>query len=303
MNIKCADRPAVDKQQLPGLRAHRRARYLCLAPAVFMFSPTLATAQIQVPARVVSINLCTDQLLLALADPDQIAGLSRFSRHTEMSFLAARAARYPSLRGSAEEVLKMKPDLVLAGAYSGRATRAVLGANGVRVETFAPPESIAAATAEIERMAAILGRPQRGATLISEIDRAVTEATAAIAGRPAVSALAIQRRGFVSGRDTLLSSAMGVAGLTNASAALGITSIDRAPLETIVKRKPDVLVIEDLPVSRDQSTALLHHPVLVRAGIGSRVLRLPVAEVTCGGPSLPHLIRRLSREVSADARN
>lgn len=262
-----------------------------------------ASAQIKPPIRVVSINLCTDQLLLALGEPGQIAGLGRFSRHAEMSFLADRAGAYPSLRGSAEEVLKSKPDLVLAGAYSGRATRAVLGANGVRVETFAPPETIAAARSEIERMAALLGRPRQGTALISEIDRAVSEATAARAGRRAVSALAIQRRGFVSGRQTLLSAAMEVAGLANASAALGISSIDRAPLETILKSKPDVLVLEDLPVSRDQSTALLHHPVLARAGIGSRVLRLPVAEVTCGGPSLPHLIRRLSREVNSPTRD
>ncbi len=303
MNIKCADRPAAEKGTHSRARVRRWACIPCAVAAALLAVPPAVGALSRSPIRVVSINLCTDQLLLALADPGQIAGLGRFSRHAEMSFLAAAAAPYPSLRGSAEEVLKSKPDLVLAGAYSGRATRAVLVAHGVRVETFAPPETIAAARSEIERMAALLGRPRQGAALISEIDRAVTEATAARAGRPAVSALAIQRRGFVSGRRTLLSAAMEVAGLANASAALGISSIDRAPLETILKSKPDVLVLEDLPVSRDQSTALLHHPVLVRAGIGSRVLRLPVAEVTCGGPSLPHLIRRLSREVSAQTRN
>ncbi len=30
--------------------------------------------------RIVSMNVCTDQLLLTLADPEQILGLSRFSR-------------------------------------------------------------------------------------------------------------------------------------------------------------------------------------------------------------------------------
>lgn len=301
MNFKCADLRGIGKRTHPGSRALRSAWGVCIVPAVLLASASAVWAQM--PARVVSINLCTDQLLLALGNPGQIAGLGRFSRHIEMSYLASRAANYPSLRGSAEEVLKLKPDLVLAGAFSGRATRAVLHGNGVRVETFAPPQSIATARSEIERMATLLGRPERGAALIADIDSAVSEAVAARKGRSAVTALAIQRRGFISGRETLLSSAMEVAGLANASAALGIASIDRAPLEAIVKLKPDVVILEDLPVSRDQSTALLHHPVLARAGIGVRVLKLPVAEVTCGGPSLPQLIRRLFREVSEKARD
>lgn len=295
MNIKGDDRPGPSQRSRAGRRGPRRGWPICILAVALAASPGRAVAQ----PRVVSINLCTDQLVLALGEAWQIAGLSRFSRNAEMSFLAARAAGYPSLRGSAEEVLQLKPDLVLAGAYSGRATRAVLGASGMRVETFAPPETIAAARSEIERMAALLGRREAGAALVAEIDRAVAEAATLKAGRPAISALAIQRRGFVLGEATLLSTAMAAAGFANASAPLGISSIGRASLEAIVKLKPDVLVLEDLPVSRDQSSALLHHPVLARAGIGVRVLKLPVAEVTCGGPSLPSLIRRLVVEARA----
>ena len=299
MNIKRDDRPGVSKPPPPSLRIPRRGWPLWITPIALVAGVGAALAQVPAPARIVSINLCTDQLALALADPGQIAGLSRFSRNSEMSYLAAGAAGYRALRGSAEEVLKLEPDLVLAGAFSGRATRAVLRAHGVRVETFAPPTTIAAAKSEIERMAVLLNRPQKGAALIDDIDRAVLEAAVAHAGRPAVSALAIQRRGFVVGRETLLSSAMAATGFVNASAAFGISSIDRAPLEAIVKLNPSVLVLEDLAALRDQSTALLHHPVLARAGIGSRTLKLPVAEVSCGGPSLPPLIRRLSREAIA----
>lgn len=246
--------------------------------------------------RVVSINLCTDQLVLALADPAQIAGLGRFSRHAEMSYLAAKAAAYPSLRGSAEEVLRLQPDLVLAGAYSGRATREFLSARGLAVETFAPPRSIAEAKAEIDRMGGLLVQPVRAAALVAEIDAALAEASTAALGHTTLSALAIQRRGFASGRDTLLSAAIEASGFTNAADALDITSIGRAPLEAIVKLQPDVLILEDLAVSRDQSTALLHHPVLARARGATRIIKLPVAEVTCGGPSLARLIRRIAAE-------
>ena len=111
--------------------------------------------------------------------------------------------------------------------------------------------------------------------------------------------MAIQRRGFASGRDTLLSAAIETAGLTNAAAALGIASIGRASLEAIVKLKPDVLILEELAGVPDQSTALLRHPVLARATASARIIKLPVAEVTCGGPSLAPLIRRLARQPTA----
>src|SRR5579859_2649447 len=65
--------------------------------------------------RIVSMNLCTDQLLIPLADPEQILGLSRFSRDASQSFAADVARRYPTLSGGAEDVLVLKPDIVVAG--------------------------------------------------------------------------------------------------------------------------------------------------------------------------------------------
>lgn len=253
----------------------------------------LDAARAEPPLRIVSINLCTDQLVLALAEPERISSLGRFSRRADMAYLARAAQAFPQVRGTAEEVLRLRPDLVLAGAFSGRATRAALMAQGIRVETFAPPRSIAEAKAEIVRAGGIIGAPQRAAALVAEIDGAVAEAAAVARGRAPRTALPLQRRGFASGRDTLVSSVLETAGFLNAAGALSIGSIARAPLEAIVKLKPDVLVVEGLGPAADQATALLHHPALKR-GAGVRVVELPTAEVACGGPSLPALIRRLA---------
>lgn len=255
------------------------------------------------PRRVVSINLCTDQLLLALADPGQIAGLGRFSRHAEMSLLASKAAAFPVVRGAAEEVMRLRPDLVLAGAFSGRAARQTLASHGIRVETFAPPRNIEEAKAEVERAGRLIGQTGRSAALLAEIDAAVTEAHEAARSRRPLTALALQRRGFASGTETLLSAAMEAAGLRNAAAALGIGSVARAPLEAIIKLAPDVMVVEDLAVARDQSTLVLQHPALRSAYPASRIIALPVAELTCGGPAIAPLIRRLSERVDEAGRD
>jgi iron complex transport system substrate-binding protein len=292
MNFKCFDRSGA---------ARGLAGFGIAALAVLGFGLGSGTADAAPPARVVSINLCTDQLLLALADASQIAALGRFARDPGMSFLAAAAARHPLVRGTAEEVFKLRPDLVVAGAFSGRATRAMLAAHGVRVETFEPPRTIAAAKVEVERMAGLLGQAARGRALVEEIERA--EAAAAARRAPTVSALAVQRRGFVSGRDTLLSDAMERAGFANAAVRLGIESIGRASLEAIVKLRPKVFVLEEAASPSEQSAAVLNHPVLARSGIGTHAIRLPAAETACAGPGLAPLIGRLASAAAAVRRS
>src|SRR5437868_842546 len=87
---------------------------IALARCGGLFGPALAAGG----PRIVSMNVCTDQLLIALADPKQILGLSRFSR--DASWSADGARRYPVLSGGAEDVLVLKPDIVLASLYDKR---------------------------------------------------------------------------------------------------------------------------------------------------------------------------------------
>ncbi|MEE4527099.1 hypothetical protein, partial [Klebsiella pneumoniae] len=67
------------------------------------------TAATAAGPRIASINLCTDQLLIALADPDQVLGLSPYALDKARSWMAVEAARYPLLSGEAEDVLELKP--------------------------------------------------------------------------------------------------------------------------------------------------------------------------------------------------
>ncbi len=87
--------------------------------------------------RIVSMNVCTDQVLLTLADPEQILGLSRFSRD---AWVTGDVRRYPTLSGGAEDVLVLKPDVVVASAFDKRATRELLKANGLRLVELAVPQ-------------------------------------------------------------------------------------------------------------------------------------------------------------------
>ena len=103
--------------------------------------------------RIVSLNPCLDAILLSVADPAQITALSHYSRDPRQSVVAAQARRFPSTWGSAEEVVALKPDLVLTSGMGALALTQVLPRLGVRQESFTVPSSIDESLAQVERVA------------------------------------------------------------------------------------------------------------------------------------------------------
>ena len=165
-----------------------------------LFAPALAA----VP-RIASMNVCTDQLLLPLADPAQILGLSRFSRDAWQSWAADDARRYPSLSGGAEDVLVLRPDVVVASLFDKRSTRELLKAHGLRLAEFPVPRNLDEVKAQIREMGEIARHPDRAAAEIARLDAAMARARQAVTDKH-YSVLPLSRRGWVSGRDSLVSS-------------------------------------------------------------------------------------------------
>jgi iron complex transport system substrate-binding protein len=271
--------------------------FLCAAA---VFAGRAAAADDARPQRIVSINACTDQLVFALADRGQIAALSHYAAEDDYSIAAdaVKASGVRLIRGSAEEVLKLKPDLVLAGTFTRRATRQQLKAFGIRLETFAPAESIAAAKAGIRRTAAMIGQAPRGEALVADIDAAIAEARAAVGGRH-LRLLQLRRNAYISGAGTLFDDALAALGLANAGREFGLEGTRRASLEAVLKLRPDALVLFDA-YSRpgDQGAALLFHPALRDLYPAARRILIPGNQIVCGGPSLPLLLRSLARGVA-----
>ncbi len=251
------------------------------------------------PKRIVSINACTDQLLFALADRSQIAALTTYAVRDDYSIYTdeVRASGIPLIRGGGEEVLKLKPDLVLAGTYTRRATRQLLQRFKLKLELFPPADTVEETKATIRRAAGLFSHPERGEALIAQIDKAL-EAASTGRGRP-VSVLQIQRRGFVAGPETLLGDLLKQLGVANAAQQLGIKSVGRASLEAALKAKADGLLLFD-PSQRaaDQGAALLLHPALADMYPPDRRLSLPGRLFICAGPALPAAIAALTKSIA-----
>ena len=235
----------------------RRLREGCAAIGVLVFSLLATGAHAADQPRIASINLCTDQLLLTLADPVQIVGLSPYSRDAARSWAAADAARYPKLSGEAEDVLVLKPDFVVAGRFTKRATRELLKAQGFRVEEFDVVRTLDETRKQILRMGELVGHPDRATTAITRIDAAVARAKEVVARKPQ-RVLALSRRGWASGSDSLTSSLLATIGLSNAASQLGNRLGGFASLESIVSLKPDLLLLSDGGnFAEDQGAAFL----------------------------------------------
>jgi iron complex transport system substrate-binding protein len=247
--------------------------------------------------RIASINLCTDQLLVTLADPEQILGLSPYARDSARSWDAAKASHFPLLSGDAEDVLVLKPDIVVAGRFTKRATRELLKDKGLRVAEFDPARSFDEVKTQLRQMGALVKHPERAETEIAKLDAAMAHAQEAALRKP-FRVLAVSRRGYVSGGQNLTTSLLSAAGLSNAGGELGLKAGGFASLEAIISLRPDFLLVTDSSdFAEDEGRAFLLHPALEKFYPASKRIVIPEKLTVCGGPILAQALERLAAEL------
>jgi iron complex transport system substrate-binding protein len=255
-----------------------------LAATLFFLAATIC-AHAEAPRRVVSFNLCADQLVVSLADPGQIAALSPYARDAHLSVVAEKARAFPSIGWSAEGTVALGPDLVLVGPNDRRETRQMLAALHIPVVNVGLVTDIAAARTQIMNIAARLGHPGRGEAMVRALDAA--RARLAAAAHPAAkTALVVERGGYVEGPQSLVATLLKEAGLqTPAAAPAGYGGY--MPLETLLVAQPDLLVLKDPPArAEDQGALFFTHPAVRALFPPSRRIALPTRYTLCGGPAL-----------------
>lgn len=221
-----------------------------------------ATAGAEAPKRVVSLNLCTDQLAIALAAPGQLISVSRLAADPRVSAMAETATELPANDGSAEAVVRLKPDLVLAGTWTTQATTTLLEQLGYRVERFAPVNSFDEARANIARMGALLGREDSARDMLASFD---SRLSALEPGKtPAPRVALYYALGNTAGTATLPGEIMTRAGLHNIASDIGIAFYGALPLETLILQDPDMILVGRPYAGHARATELLAHPALSR---------------------------------------
>ena len=246
--------------------------------------------------RIISMNICTDQLLLAIADPAQIMGLSRFSRNARQ-WAGPEARKYPILSGGAEDILVAKPDVVAASDFDKRSTREILKAHGQNLVEFPIPRTLADVREQIRQMGDLAGHPERAAAEVTRLDAAIAGAKQAAAGKH-FRMLPLTRRGWVPGRDSFVGAILAEAGLASAAGELGISFGGFVSMEEIIRLKPDFLVVSDGGErAEDDGRAFLLHPALERFYPNSKRIVIPERMTECGGVLLADALNALSAEL------
>ena len=255
------------------------AKAVPMAALALLFAVGAAAAR---PSRVVSIHLCADQLLLRLAAPGQIAAVTHLAADRAQSYMAQRARGVAITNGLAEQVIALRPDLVIAGVYSARATVRILERLGVRVLDLDLPQDFSAIRKQIHRVARVLGQGKRGERLVAEMDDRLGRIRVTGApGRPL--AANYQPNGYSMGPGTLDHVILAAAGLENLAVRLGFGRVGQIPLERMIAARPDVVVF-NAAADREPSLGrqLLAHPAFRRAAAGARILTLPRRLWACG---------------------
>jgi iron complex transport system substrate-binding protein len=255
-------------------------------------SPPGEAVPVAPPQRIVSLNLCADQLLVPLADRAQIAALNMNARDPWMSAVAAQAKGYRLIRGSAEEVLALDPGLILgAPAFRTDFLRSLSGRNYRAIE-LPPANSYAEIKAQVASVAAATGHTPRGERLVRRMDLALARIPRNGGRRVAAY---YQRRGYLTGAGTLVDELMTRAGLVNLATKLRKPPLSRLSLEEMVAAQPDVLIVEtDSDAVTDQGAEMLQHPSL------RHIPRVTLAQAwtVCGGPAYVQAAQSLAMQLA-----
>lgn len=241
--------------------------------------------------RVVSINPCVDAVLMQVAEPAQIAAISHYSQDPRATSIPLdQARRFAVTSGTAEEVVALAPDIVIAGSHVAPSTISALHRMNIPLIQIGVPESIDESNAQVRTIAAAIRQPARGEALVARIDDAVRAASASRAAPP--GALIWQGGGLVPGDGTLASELLRVTGFRNLSADYGLKQWDVLPLEYMVAKPPQVLLSVG---AHDRSDRMLGHPVLAGLKHQIAVRRYPERLLHCGGPTIIDAVGHLAQ--------
>ena len=257
---------------------------------------SIAGAHAADPRRIVSIGLCTDQLLLLVAEREQIVSLSSWAVNDQMSYMAGAGGEIPLNDASVEAVVGYRPDLVLASTFAAWDSARLLRELGYEVRQIPPVASIADIYQLLRLVGDWTGNAARAESLVVEMRQRLAEIELRYAERPEKSVIVYAPNGFTVGAGTLENDIFEHAGYRNLAAGMGIEGFQPIALETLLAANPDVLQIDrDLSRPTSLATAYVRHPVLQRVSRQREQLDIPLRLRICGGPMIVEAVEAMAR--------
>ena len=248
-------------------------------------------AAVAAPERIVSINLCTDQLTMLVADPSQIASLSFLATEPQSSAMVEQAAGFPVNYGRAEEVFLMDPDLVLAGTFTTPATVTMLRGLGFRVEQIDAVRDVDGVADRLREIGRLVGQDARAEALAKAYEDDLATLRADIRERP--RAALYYANGYTLGDKSLAGQILLAAGFDNVATEAGFSG-GVMPLELLVTLMPDLVVEGQRYPGASRSEAILDHPALAALSDARQGDTISDSDWVCGTPFVLRAVRELA---------
>lgn len=248
-------------------------------------------AAAQPPRRVVSMNLCTDQLAMLLAAPGQLYSVSALAADPRGSVMAEQAQTYRLNNGLAEDIWLMQPDLVIVGSFTATATVDMLRRLGVPVVVMDPAYGLANIPDRLRAMGRALGREAQAEAEVAAFETRLAQLQNDVSDRP--RAALYYANSYTSGDRTLAGEILLTAGFANIASEVGLPFGGTLPLELLVLADPQTIISGRPYPGQSRSEDILRHPVLdTLRGQGPGAV-LTDRDWACGTPFVLRAIEKL----------
>ena len=235
------------------------------------------------PRRIMTVELCDDLMLLMLAPRERIASVT-YLAHDAAEVLMPGVDRGIAVnQGSAEEIVRQRPDLIIGSPFSAATARRLAAAVGARVVEMPIANDFPAIRRNLRTMGGLVGEPARAEALVRRMDAVLAQLDGTRPSRP-IRVVAWGGAGAVPGRGTLTDAVITAAGAVNVAAKYREGRYASFDLEELLAARPDA-VLQGVGL---YGGASLHdrsarHPLIHRLFAGRQV-DYPEAGYACGLP-------------------
>lgn len=271
------------------MRGALRIAATCVAAALL---PGVAAAK---PQRILSMNQCADLMVLQLVPKTRVAAVTYLAKDGAQALFPGAADRIPVNYGTPEDIIKFRPDLILAGDFSTAVTRRLAKEVGAPIVEMQSTRSFEDVRRTLRQVGAAVGEPARAEILIREMDARLADLAAHPPTRP-VRVVAWEGGATVPGIDTFANRIITAAGAVNIAAQPGrfYRSFD---VERLLEADPDALLFggDGKPLLQNDEA---RHRVVRRVFAGRRI-GYPEVAFSCGLPQSAKAAVDLRRALDA----
>ena len=246
------------------------------------------------PQRVASLSLCVDELLLSLAEPTQVIAVSRLAADPRYSRVWQQAQHTQQHDGLAEQLVVLRPDLLLAAEYEQGKATTLLRQLGYDVRIVATATTLTDFPAQLREVATWLGAEARAEALLANWQQMLAQAKRPTPTANAPLALSLAPNGYTPGQQSLKNELLHWTGYRTAADVLDLRYDSELTLEQILLLNADVLFLEEQHGNRDAlAFRLLDHPALQQRT--TRRIAVNSADWLCPGLGLASMAMQLAQ--------